>query len=107
MGTLTPFEGSITANGTVQTIFDVTGTKYYAFQIDLSNMADGDLVTVTVYLKDAQFGTYVKYVANEYDGVQDEALYYLAFLPAYGIKVTIQQTTGTYKSFDWVRWEDS
>jgi hypothetical protein len=98
----TPSEGSVTADGTEQTVVEATGTLEFQLDgyIDLSNMASGDTVVVREYMKIASAGSYVKYAEETYSGAQSIPLLHILTKPArYALKVTLQQTAGTNRNY--------
>jgi hypothetical protein len=98
----TPLEDTLTADGTEQTVVEATGTLEFQLDgyIDLSNMASGDTVVVREYMKIASAGSYVKYAEETYSGAQSIPLLHILTKPArYALKVTLQQTAGTYRTF--------
>ncbi|MEM2284557.1 MAG: hypothetical protein QXL29_08150 [Zestosphaera sp.] len=96
-------KGSITTDGTEQTIFEYTGLAMLSGYIDLSNMADGDTITINTYAKIKEDGEYKRYGSDTFTGKQEApALYFPPRLTAYAYKVTIQQTAGTFKTFDYL-----
>jgi hypothetical protein len=97
-------QGTITADGTEQTVVEYTGKiSQISGYIDLSNMEDGDAVTVKLYVKIKPDGGYKLYHAETFNDKQEEpALYILPKVTGIAYKVTIQQTKGTYKSFDYL-----
>jgi hypothetical protein len=99
-----PIEGTLTADGTEQNVVldEITGnpTRYLEGYIDLSNMESGDAVVIREYMKIKSDGGYVKYAEETYSGVQSIPLLYIITKPGrYGIKITLQQTSGTYRNF--------
>jgi hypothetical protein len=97
-------QGTITADGTEQTVVEYTGNiAQISGYIDLSNMEDGDAVTVKLYVKIKPDGGYKLYHAETFNDKQEEpALYILPKVTGTAYKVTLQQTKGTYKSFDYL-----
>jgi len=97
-------QGSITSDGTEQTIVEYTGNiSQISGYIDLSNMQNGDTVTVRLYVKIKSEGDYKLYHAETFNDKQEEpALYILPKVTGIAYKVTIQQTKGSYKSFDYL-----
>lgn len=97
--------GTLTADGNEQTIREIIGpvTKLKAY-IDMTNMTASNVTVVSVYAKIKSGGTYRKHAALSYSGVQDPALIFVRDLPAsqYGLKLTLQQTAGTNRAFDWI-----
>jgi len=97
-------QGSITTDGSEQTIVEYTGNiSQISGYIDLSNMQDGDTVTIRTYVKIIPDGEYRLYDGETFVGKQESpALYILPRLTGVAYKVTIQQTSGLYKSFDYL-----
>jgi hypothetical protein len=97
-------QGTITTNGTEQVVIEYTGSiSSISGYIDLSNMVDGDSVTINAYVKIKETGDYVLYRPETYSNKQTEpALYVMPRLSGYAFKVTIQQTQGSYKNFDYL-----
>jgi len=97
-----PIEGTLTADGSEQTVVEATGTLEFQLDgyIDLSNMASGDTVVVREYMKIASGGNYVKYAEETYSGAQSIPLLHIVTKPArYALKVTLQQTAGTNRDY--------
>jgi hypothetical protein len=100
----TPIEGTLTADGTEQNVVldEVSGnpSRYLEGYIDLSNMASGDTIVIREYMKIKSDGGYVKYAEETYSDAQTLPLLHILTKPGrYGIKVTLQQTAGTYRNF--------
>jgi hypothetical protein len=88
--------------GTEQTLYNPTGNKFYTGYIDLTNMASGDTVQVRISLIVKAAGSYILYYLGSYSGVQTNPLVYLPSLPSdIGYKLTLKQTTGTVRTYDW------
>ncbi|MEM2587949.1 MAG: hypothetical protein QXV23_06580 [Candidatus Bathyarchaeia archaeon] len=93
-------EGKLVADGTEQTLIEALGLLNLEGYVDLSPMQDGDTVILRRYVKITANDDYKLHGEETYIGVQAQPL--IRFPPLagyYGIKVTLQQTTGTYKSF--------
>lgn len=100
----TPIEGTLTADGSEQNVVldEPAGNpqRFLDGYIDLTNMASGDTVVIRQYMRIASAGGYVKYAEETYSGAQTLPLLHVVTKPGrYGIKVTLQQTAGTYRSF--------
>jgi len=98
-----PIEGSVTMDGTeINVVLDeITGNpqRYLEGYIDLSPMAAGDTIIIRQYMKITATGAYVKYAEETYSGAQDLPLLYITTKPGrYGIRITAQQTAGTYRT---------
>jgi len=99
----TPIEGSVTMDGTEKTVVqdELTGNpqRFLEGYIDLSPMASGDTIVVRQYIKISDAGGYVKYAEETFTGPQSLPLLYVTTKPGrYGIKITAQQTSGTYRT---------
>ena len=98
-----PIEGSVTMDGTELNVVldEISGNpqRFLEGYIDLSPMAAGDTIVVRQYMKIAATGEYRKYAEETYSGAQDIPLLYVTTKPArYGLKLTAQQTAGTYRT---------
>ncbi len=98
-----------TADGTVQTLADITNNKYYTFKLDTSLMTtgDADVTVLTVYDMVLNAGTLAIIMQETYTGTQTIPI---KFLPPQWIteeiKITLQQTAGVNKDYDWVLLEN-
>jgi hypothetical protein len=97
-------KGTILTDGTEQTIIEYKGTvSLISGYIDLTNMEEGDITTIKSYAKIREDGEYVLYRTETFTGKHPEpALYLLPRLAGYAYKVTIQQTAGPYKNYDYL-----
>ena len=101
-----PIEDTLTADGTEQNLVldEISGNpqRYLEGYVDLSNMASGDTIVIRQYMKIKETGSYVKYAEETFSGAQSLPMLYIVTKPAkYGLKITLQQTAGTYRSFDY------
>lgn len=93
--------GTVTADGTEQTLTEIIGLVKLSGCVDLSNMTTGDRVLIREYMKARPDGAYRKHEEALYRGVQDPPLILIPQkVVNYAAKVTLQQT-GTFKSFDY------
>ena len=93
-------EGVLVADGTEQILVEAAGVLNLEGYVDLSAMTSGDQVVLRRYVKIQEGGEYRLHASETYNGVQAEPLVRFPFIAGYyGIKVTLQQTAGTYKSF--------
>lgn len=102
----TPIEGTLTADGSEQNLVLDEPTdnppRFLEGYVDLTNMASGDTVVIRQYIKIKSGGSYVKYAEETYSGAQSlPMLFIVSKSGRYGIKITLQQTAGTYRSFDY------
>jgi hypothetical protein len=94
--------GTLTANGTEQTVIETADPGEVAGWIDLSNMQEVDSVTIRLYVKLKKGGDYKLNDLATKDGAQSyPALCFLKYAHKYGLKITFQQTAGTYRTFDY------
>jgi len=95
--------GSLTADGTEQTLFETSEVGEFAGYVDKTNMASGDTIAVRVYVKIKSTGNYIKWEEYTYIGAQTKpALRLISIQSCYGYKATLQQSAGTYRIFDYV-----
>jgi len=95
-------EGTLTADGTEQTVAELTVLSSLDGWIDLSNMAGGDTVVIKAYAKIKSGGTYRQYASATYTGVQSSPALHITELSAkYGLKVSLQQTGGINRTYDY------
>jgi hypothetical protein len=65
-------------------------------------MEAGDTVVIRLYVKLLN-GEYRRYATQAYTGVQEDPIVYITPKElASAIKVTLQQTSGTYKTFEYL-----
>jgi len=97
-------EGTVIADGSEQDILKVESTECFQVEgyIDLSPLEEGDTVIIRYYIKIKSGGEFGKYAEETYTGVQSSPILYIGKKVAkYGIKITLQQTSGEFKSFDY------
>jgi glycerol uptake facilitator-like aquaporin len=94
-------EGTLTANGTEQTVFESAEQGVFEGWIDLANMASGDTTVIKIYVKTKTDGTYRLYDSASYSDAQLNPAVHIIDLAAKGFKVTLQQTSGSYKTYDY------
>lgn len=95
-------EGTINANSSEQTLAQVNSLLKLSGYIDLSNMEDGDEVIIKQRMRVKPGGNYKQYAKETYVGVQENPLIYITTkVLGYGGKITLQQTGGSLKSFDY------
>ena len=104
-GKLDVFENTLVSNRSEQIIAETShNTAHYLFgKIDLSQMRDGDTVMLRVFVKIRANSGYKSHAWNVYKNVQDPQL--VTILPqfsVYGVKVTLKQTAGANKSYDYI-----
>jgi hypothetical protein len=93
-------EGTVTADGTEQTVLEALGLMNLEGYVDLSEMTNGDTVTLRRYVKIQQNAEYKLHGEETYVGIQAQPLIrFPAMAGCYGIKITLKQTSGIYKSF--------
>lgn len=94
--------GTVTADGLEQDVVELTELCTLEGWIDLSNMEAGDTVVIKEYVKLKSGGTYTLYDSASYSGVQAKPALHVIKIPAkYGVKVTLQQTAGTNRDYDY------
>jgi len=98
--------GTLTADGTEQNvvIVDAPASVFIPRKtlIDLSNMAAGDTTVIRVYYRIKSGGNYVLKDEVTYNGPVTPALINVELEPnRFGFKVTLEQTAGTNRDYDW------
>jgi len=95
-------KGTLIADGTEQTLLEFVGVGVISGHIDLQNMKEGDVVIIRQYIKVKEDGEYKKYAEETYTGIQELPVIYITPKAVdIAMKITLQQTSGTYKSFDY------
>lgn len=93
---------TLIADGTEQTVEESTLMAEIEGWIDLANMASGDTVVIRIYAKIKSGGTYRQYDSTTYTDAQTNPAIHIIKLPAkYAYKTTLQQTTGSNRTFDY------
>lgn len=94
--------GTLTADGTEQTILEKDSIGTFEGWIDLANMASGDTVVIKVYAKAKSGGSYRQYDSASYSNAQtNPAVHVTTLSTKYGIKITLTQSAGTYRTYDY------
>jgi hypothetical protein len=103
---LTETGGTLTADGTEQTVYinDAPSNTFepVKVQVDCTNMALGDVVVLRLYYRIIFGGNLIKKDEVTLNGAQDPELKNIELEPnRYGIQVTLEQTAGTNRDYDW------
>jgi len=94
--------GTLIANGTEQTLIEYLGVARISGYMDLQNMESGDTIIIRYYVKFSENGEWKKYNEEQFSGVQSYPVLYFVPRESYmGIKITLQQTEGIFKSFEY------
>lgn len=97
--------GNIAMTAAWQTLYSRTSLYPYRFSqgmIDLTNMIAGDSVTIRISRRIDQFGNFIVFGQNVYNGVQPvgaKAIVIGEILDIYGFMVEAQQTLGALRTF--------
>jgi hypothetical protein len=95
-------KGTKTADGTEQDLVSTSGRGKYEGWIDLANMQAGDTVIIREYIKLKSGGSWRLYTTATYTDVQTEpAIHATRKLSEFGWRVTLQQTAGVYRDYDY------
>lgn len=94
--------GTLTADGTEQTVAELTSDLPVRFQgwINLNNMDLGDKVTIRTYTKD-ESGVYRRHAVELYADVLEQPMVNLVSKITESYKITLEQTAGTYRDYDY------
>lgn len=86
-------------DGTEQVIFESTELGEYNGWIFLNTMISGDTIIIRVYVKDVETDEYRKWLEDAYSGaLACPALRMEPTVGKVGLKVTLHQTQGSYKT---------
>lgn len=86
-------------DGTDQPVFESTELGEYSGYIFLDKLQSGDTIVITVWVKDVNDDTYKKWLVDSYSGaLTTPALRMEPMIGKVGMKVTLQQTAGTYRT---------
>jgi hypothetical protein len=92
--------GTTTMDGTEQAIFESTELGEYSGYIFFDKMVSGDTIIIRIYVKDPNDinKTYKKWLEDSYSGaLTTPALRLEPIISKLGVKVTLQQSAGSYK----------
>lgn len=98
-------QSNLTLTGSEQTVGSaVTSSKTVVLQLDLSNMAAGDVVELYCYVKTAgSGGTARLYFKQAWANAQGQPVYQSIPVPAlYSVEFKLKQPTGTGRVVDYV-----
>lgn len=100
-------QGTLTADGTEQTVWSVTTNKYFSGQVDLQNMQTGDTVVMRRYVKVRSASTQTLEWAETYTNAQtgQNVINFPPWPADVLYAVTLQQTAGTNRAYDYKLWE--
>jgi len=102
--------GNVVADGSEQALIEQPGgtASQLLGYIDLANLADGDTIIMKFYAKVKANGAWKGCYEETYTGVQTPPLVHIVKRPEYhGLKITLQQTAGPYKTFDYEFFKES
>lgn len=88
---------------TEHTLHTNTANKHYAGLISLTNMASGDITEIRAYIVVKSGGAQeVFWEETFHDEQPDDPGYPIPFVSCvYGYKLTLKQTAGTGRNYDW------
>ena len=99
-------EGATLADGTEQTLATITANKYLQFAINTTPMQAGDTLKVRWYMKIKSDGTLARFQLETYS--DDQTVEPLSpvkssgpFWVATEARLTIEQTAGTNRTYQW------
>lgn len=106
MPTLTTSGTQTATINTEHTLSTQTGNKFYTAYIDLTNMTSTDTVEIRVSVIVKSAGSHILYFLQTFSGAQSNPLVYIPPLPSdISYKVTLKQTAGTGRTYDWRLYE--
>lgn len=92
------------------TIFDVTpALNNWSSQVFINALQSGDTITIKIYVDDVQAGTekimYSQSFTGPYNGAGVAVGVFLFPIQCTSYKLTLQQSAGTLRTFNWVRYK--
>lgn len=101
-------DGTLTADGTEQTIYEVTPSVTLvpdSITMSMANMVTNDITTIRMYAKLKSGGSYELIDSQVYTGAKTIPAINITGQPnRYGWKVTLEQSAGVDKNYDWERY---
>lgn len=95
-------DGSVTTDGTEQTLVTDTTNKVYVFAIDCGAMVDGDEIEIKIKTIVRASGTERNAFYANYVNAQGAPIKYSEPIPAdISCKVTIKRLAGTDRAYPW------
>lgn len=92
--------GNLHADGSEQILVEHEGSGRISGYVDLSKMEPSDSIVIRQYVKILAGSAYSKYAEELYSGIQDRPTCYIQPRETdYGMKLTLQQMSGSFKSF--------
>ena len=100
---VTPYSsGTLTADGSEQQIVELVAVGKLVGWVSFKNMQAGDIVTIRHYVKLLNVGSYEMYDEIAWNDVQPDPLLYIHSREGqYGVKITLKQSSGAYRDFDY------
>jgi len=102
-------EGTLVADGTEQSIVETSHNFAHIVEgkIDFSEMESNDNVKIRILEKLKPTGGYVEYFSKTYKGsdivnMTNKIIRFKSNVEKYGIKITLYQTSGTLKDYDYL-----
>lgn len=94
--------GTVTADGSEQTLLDTDDAGIYCFAIDINNMAEGDDLTIKMSMKILSGGSEEIILENFSEDESGISILYTApKFASQGAVFTIEQTAGTNRNYPW------
>ncbi len=97
-------EGSLVMNGTEEELAKSELAVQHQIEgmVDLTPLVSGDTIVVRVYMSIETPVIYAKYAEETYSGPVSPSLLFICTKAAkYGLKITIKQTAGSYRTFNY------
>lgn len=94
--------GTITANGSEQTLASPSGPATYILVVDMTNLVNGDVTVLRCKSKAKSGGSAIAFAMGSYSNAQSDPLKMSIPVPSVdGGTFTLQQVAGTNRSYDW------
>lgn len=96
--------GTKLADGTEQTLYSTTTSGHYGATIDKSNMQAGDTLEIRYYKKVLTGSSLLPIEKKTFTDAPaaDDKLFYVPQIQCpFGYKITLKQTAGTNRNYEW------
>jgi len=94
--------GTVTTDGTEQTMLDTADLGAYVLSFDTANMVNGDRIRIKITRKILTGSTAHLVYDCVFEHAQGQPIIYSPAIPCpFGAKFTIQREAGTDRTYDW------
>lgn len=90
-----------------KTLVECKGTKQYCGFLDITAMTKSDSIVLRAYVRIRKKGSYILFIESTYSkGQREGAIRFHVPMSPLGTRITIQQTKGSPKTFDFIMFNE-